>query len=114
MCLEPVGTEATVGNEGHTEGISVLHLLDDDAFHDLFLVRIDGEVEFVVYNISDTLSSMIRIVYYMLDSYFCNRLIVLSSGNNSNRFFTQLMKSGSLQTPFVQVPAPVWVLLPAA
>ena len=49
MCFEPVGTEATVGNEGHIEGVSVLHLLDDDAFNDLFLLRINGEVEFVVH-----------------------------------------------------------------
>ena len=47
--LEPVVTEAGVGNEGngHVEG--VLHLFQDDTLYFFFLVRIDGEVEFVVY-----------------------------------------------------------------
>ena len=49
MGFKPVVTEAGVGNEGngHVEG--VLHLFDDDMLYFFFLVRIDAEVEFVVY-----------------------------------------------------------------
>ena len=47
--FEPVLTEAGVGNEGngHVEG--VLHLFQDDTLNFFLLVRIDAEVEFVVY-----------------------------------------------------------------
>ena len=49
VCLKPVLTEAGVGDEGngHVEG--VLHLFQDDTLYFFLLVRIDAEVEFVVY-----------------------------------------------------------------
>ena len=47
--LKPVVTKARVGDEGngHVEG--VLHLFQDDTLYLFLLVRIDAEVEFVVY-----------------------------------------------------------------
>ena len=49
MGFEPVLTKAGVCHEGNVQGEGVLHLLDDDMFHLLLFLWIDGEVEFVVY-----------------------------------------------------------------
>jgi hypothetical protein len=48
MGLEPVIAKAGVGDEGHSHLEGILHLFDDDTLNLFFLVRIDGEVEFVV------------------------------------------------------------------
>ena len=47
--LEPVLAPSAVGDEGNAEGISVLHLLDNDALYELFLLGNDREIEFVVH-----------------------------------------------------------------
>ena len=49
MGLKPVITEAGVGDEGNSHVERILHFLDDDTFHLFLLLRIDREVEFVVY-----------------------------------------------------------------
>ena len=49
MGLEPVVAKAGVSDEGNSHVESVLHFLDDDTFYLFLLLRIDGEVEFVVY-----------------------------------------------------------------
>ena len=48
MGLEPVVAKARVSDKGYSHVEGVLHLFQDDAFYLFFLVRIDGEVEFVV------------------------------------------------------------------
>ena len=49
MGLEPVLAKAGICHEGNVQGEGVLHLFDDNALHFLLFLRIDGEVEFVVY-----------------------------------------------------------------
>ena len=49
MRFEPVFSEAGVGNEGNGEADGALHLFEDDFFDEVFFLREDGEVEFVVY-----------------------------------------------------------------
>lgn len=49
MRFEPVFAPSGIGHEGHPELVGSLHLFDDDAFHLLFLLGEDREVEFVVY-----------------------------------------------------------------
>lgn len=49
MRFEPVFAPSGIGHEGHPELVGSLHLFDDDAFHLLFFLGEDGEVEFVVY-----------------------------------------------------------------
>ena len=49
MGFEPVVTKAGVGDEGHSHVESVLHFFKDNVLYLFLLVRIDGEVEFVVY-----------------------------------------------------------------
>lgn len=44
MRFEPVLAPSAVGDEGHAEGISVLHLLDNDALHEVFFLGKNGEV----------------------------------------------------------------------
>ena len=48
MGLEPVVAKAGVSNEGNCHLEGVLHLFDDNTLYLFLLVRIDGEVEFVV------------------------------------------------------------------
>ena len=49
MGLQPVVAKAGVSDEGNSHLEGVLHLFDDDTLYLFLLVRIDGEVEFVVY-----------------------------------------------------------------
>ena len=48
MGLEPVIAKAGVSNKGYSHVEGVLHLFDDDTLYLFLLVRIDGEIEFVV------------------------------------------------------------------
>lgn len=47
--LQPVRAPAAVGREGDVERVGVLHLLDDDALHLLFLFGQHAEVQLVVH-----------------------------------------------------------------
>ena len=47
--LQPVGSPAIVGTQGHLHGVGALHGLDDDLLHPLALVGVDAEVEFIVH-----------------------------------------------------------------
>ena len=49
MSLKPVLTETRISNQGHAEREGMLHLFQNDSFYQLLFLRIDGEVEFVVY-----------------------------------------------------------------
>ena len=49
MCFKPVLTEAGVCHQGHSHVEGILHLFNDDTLHFFLLLRIDREVEFVVY-----------------------------------------------------------------
>ena len=49
MCLQPICAPAKVGAEWHLHPVGALHGLDDDALHQLLLLGVDAEVEFVVY-----------------------------------------------------------------
>ena len=49
MSFEPAVAPAGVCNERNTQGEGFLHFLDDDGFYLLPFVRIDAEVEFIMY-----------------------------------------------------------------
>ena len=49
MGFEPVVAKAGISDEGHSHVESVLHFFKDNVLYLFFLIRIDGEVEFVVY-----------------------------------------------------------------
>ena len=49
MRFEPVLAPTRVSHERHVQRIGVLHLFDNNLFYTLFLLRQDGEVEFVVH-----------------------------------------------------------------
>ena len=49
MGFEPVLTEAGISHEGNSHMEGVLHLFEDDVLHLFLLIRIDAEVEFIVY-----------------------------------------------------------------
>ena len=49
MCFQPICAPAKVGAEGYLHPVGALHGLDDDALHQLLLLGVDAEVEFVVY-----------------------------------------------------------------
>ena len=49
MGFKPVPSETAISDERHRKGEGVLHLFKNDALYLFLLIRIDGEVEFVVY-----------------------------------------------------------------
>ena len=71
MCFKPVFSKAGVGYKGNGKWEGTLHFLKDNGFHTFLFLRIDAEIEFIVY-LKDHLRTDTLRLETLMDVYHCH------------------------------------------